>query len=956
MIVRHFLAAIFLLFANFSVLAQNNERVFWNYDISDGLPTNSLYHVLIDHSDRIWFGSDYGVTCFDGKTFKTFTVEDGLLDNTVIRCYEDSLNRIWFQHVSSLPTYYFNGEIHQLENVDQSIRLSVLSQIIEPKKGELIIGAFKDRNGGLLKVDQKLKCEFSPSIGTGITTLGMRNETIFFATDPKGAEVMSKYFPKIRKKNFDSYRQSAQVNFDLDLGAFSRSAMYYEAKDNDLAAEFKFKKVYHIIKNDKTKIFATSDGIFEFRIKKGQWVFKAHYLPNEIFVSAMQDSEGNIWATSLNHGLFKISQTNYSQIQLERNQRCVYSIEHNGEVYIEGENLDLSKIKGQILQKSPEKPKKSITTEIGYGFLFYKNFSIYNYDSNWYLYEIKSGKSEKIELADDHISFGQLFVSNRYKDRIYTYGLFGIAMIDLSQRPYSERILNTSLGRTKCITETQKALYVGTQKGLFVQDGKNEMDFHAFFPDVFGNSRISGFYLNQDQILIATGDKGIWIYDQKTSILKPWSQNILSNGVKGIYKGKKESFWVHTDVGVQQFSFRNNQWNETQRMDLKTTLKVNDVVNIHEIEDTLIVVTNTTIFYLPLEKNKLLKKINFALEGLKVNGTFRELTKTLSFKHDENNLNFLFSCVNHSAHPTMLYYRINGGEWVKNDNDNFNFSSLSAGEYTFDFKAESSFYKPSFLFGYKIKINPTWWQSTWVLLISFTLILILVVLLVRWRIIKTQERKRRSLSIELFSLQSQMNPHFTFNSLNSVQSYLSNNDKRSAQIYLADFAVLMRNIMDQAKLNLITLEEEVQFLTQYLNLEKRRLDNKFNYTFHIDEELIIDQTYIPTLMLQPFVENAIWHGVAALDYAGQISVSFKMKGDKLICEVKDNGLGLNQEKKSKPYHKSTGINNIRERIRLFEELFNKKMEIDIIDNSQNNLTGVCVQLVIPKLTLQNKLT
>jgi sensor histidine kinase YesM len=200
-----------------------------------------------------------------------------------------------------------------------------------------------------------------------------------------------------------------------------------------------------------------------------------------------------------------------------------------------------------------------------------------------------------------------------------------------------------------------------------------------------------------------------------------------------------------------------------------------------------------------------------------------------------------------------------------------------------------------------------------------------------------------------------MNPHFTFNSLNSIQSYLSTNDKRSAQIYLADFAILMRKIMDQAKLNLITLNEEIEFLSNYIDLEKRRLDNSFRYELEVAEDIDKSNTFIPTLMLQPFVENAVWHGVATLDQGGVICIKFYKNGENLICEILDNGPGLTSEKVNKPYHKSTGINNIKERMRLFEELFNKKIELEIIDVLDNNSAGVLVRLKVPKLTLENKL-
>lgn len=935
------------------------DRVYWNYDISDGLPTNSLYHILIDHTDRIWFGSDYGVTCFDGKTFKTFTVEDGLLDNTVIRCYEDSLHRIWFQHVSSLPTFYENGKIHQLKNQDQGINIPAASFINEPQKGKIIIGGTKDGIGGLAVIEKDLTCKFiTSSSKMAIHTLDFNDSAVFFLADRDGALLVDQVFNQKIKNNYHINRFYLEIPFDLDFGAFLRSVKSYDPTDAELAEKYNFKKVYHIKIIGKSKFFATSAGIIEFRRVQNSWRFHKHYLKDVIFVSVDADSQGNFWGTSLNNGLYKIPNVHYKQIELHSNQRNIYSIEHENQIYLEGENLNFSVLTNLQIQTSAynKLSTNNFKNDPTYDFLFYKQFRVYQKKGDWLVFDAKKRKEKIILQTGNQNGFRNIYQSRITPTSFILYGPSSIGIFHLKKQPFEIKILTNSMGRIKCVIEFGKHLFVGTQKGLFVQDVKDPTKFNPVFGKILGNSRISSLHTSHNTLFIATGDKGVFVYDPYKNVLTPWRKGVLSKGVKGIYPGKNNSFWVHTDLGLQQFTFRNGKWAETQRMDLKTILKVNDVVNIHEIKNTLYVITTNSIFSIPLSKTKTLRKINFHLEGVKINEALRKPTKNLALKHFENNLTFLFSCVNHSAHPATLSYRINGGPWLANNGEVFNFSSLSAGEYVFDFKASSPFYATNFILGQKIKIDRKWWQTNTAIFVAFLLSTSLIVTIVRWRIIKSQEKKRRSLSNELFSLQSQMNPHFTFNSLNSVQSYLSTNDKRSAQIYLADFAILMRKIMDQAKLNLISLNEEIDFLRNYLNLEMRRLEGAFDYEITYDEDMNTENTFVPSLMLQPFIENAVWHGVAALSYKGKIEISFQKINDQLICKIIDNGMGIDENKKQKPFHKSAGINNVRERMRLFEELFNKKIELEIIDLKQNNSHGICVQIIIPKLTLENKLT
>jgi two-component system LytT family sensor kinase len=210
--------------------------------------------------------------------------------------------------------------------------------------------------------------------------------------------------------------------------------------------------------------------------------------------------------------------------------------------------------------------------------------------------------------------------------------------------------------------------------------------------------------------------------------------------------------------------------------------------------------------------------------------------------------------------------------------------------------------------------------------------------------------------LEVKSLRSQMNPHFLFNSLNSIRNYIIKNEPQIASNYLADFATLMRKILDTSQQNKISLDEEKSMLTLYLNLELMRFSNGFTYSFHVDPELEDDNICIPSMVIQPFVENAIWHGLLNKENGDcHLKISFLENDenlDEVICIIEDNGIGRDKSSELQSAlkkHKSKGIQITRERLRRLSgnHEFDPIQIIDMKDAYGNALgTKVCLHLPI----------
>jgi LytS/YehU family sensor histidine kinase len=207
------------------------------------------------------------------------------------------------------------------------------------------------------------------------------------------------------------------------------------------------------------------------------------------------------------------------------------------------------------------------------------------------------------------------------------------------------------------------------------------------------------------------------------------------------------------------------------------------------------------------------------------------------------------------------------------------------------------------------------------------------------RIKKEQARQtainKQIAEIKMIALRGQMNPHFIFNSLNSIQHFISSREKEEALNYLSKFSKLIRKILENSRENTVSINNEIQLLELYIQLEQLRFNNKFDYHITIDERIDMENTLIPPMIIQPYVENAILHGLINKNDKGDLYLSLERNNGSLICQIEDNGIGraraqlLEQGKVSR--HKSLGIKVTEERIAGLSDLLNYNMEVVIDD-------------------------
>ncbi len=338
--------------------------------------------------------------------------------------------------------------------------------------------------------------------------------------------------------------------------------------------------------------------------------------------------------------------------------------------------------------------------------------------------------------------------------------------------------------------------------------------------------------------------------------------------------------------------------------------------------------------------------------------------RNIKRKYRENTLSFQFVAIDYSDPlSTQLEYKMEGldDNWVrlgKGEPGFVRYPKIPPGSYRFLVRAANSdgvWAKEPFQLA--IRINPPFWQTTWFLLLFGAVSGVAAYAAVSWRIRQIREKDRLKTRVaenQLAALRAQMNPHFIFNSLNSINGYVLGRDPEQASHYLVKFASLMRLILDISHLPAIPLEKELEILDLYLQVEGMRLKIPLSYHFQVSETLDTYDTQIPTMILQPFVENAVWHGLASKeDGDGRILIEIAESGEYLKCTIQDNGVGREkatgiQAQKGRK-HKSRAIDITRERLDIMNQKTKGHYSVNIEDLADDSgaPAGTRVTLLLP---------
>lgn len=470
------------------------------------------------------------------------------------------------------------------------------------------------------------------------------------------------------------------------------------------------------------------------------------------------------------------------------------------------------------------------------------------------------------------------------------------------------------------------------------------------------------------QIYLSSG-KGLFVIYGKNIKKYDVESGLPSNHIFSISIDSNDHVWTSTDNGLSKFNTQDHTFTNYSTADgLQSMLFLGRSAAVCENGDLYFGGINGLNVYKPqiIASSKYdapIRLISFSCQGKEIfSQSISDSLILLNLGSNQNNISFEFSSLYFENPEQVNYaYMLEGydADWNNIGNRMYgSYTNLPAGNYVLKIKSrlQNGNWSPQ-IKKIQILISAPFWKTIWFLLPMLSIIILTLYIFYSYRIkrIKQEEKRKTEINkqlseVKLLALKAQMTPHFIFNSISAIQHFIIDEQNKNALLYLSKFSKLLRIVLNNANENKNTIQKEIEFLNLYLELQSIRFENKFKYEITLENNFEIEIFEIPILLLQPFVENAIEHGILNKDGNGFIQIRFYKTDTQIICELEDDGIGrekaikIKTEKKAS-YH-SLGIKISEERVNTIAQLQKSQTEIEIIDlyNKNGDASGTLVKI------------
>jgi ligand-binding sensor domain-containing protein/signal transduction histidine kinase len=969
---RKLLTVFFLLACLINTSGQ--EYSYARYDVKDGLAGSVVYHGVEDKDGFLWFATETGVSRFDGTHFKNFTKQDGLPDNEILKLFVDSKGRVWMMPFRNTICYYWKGKIYNQENDSLLKKMAIVDRIIdimEDRQGNLIFAS--PASFFLLNTFQEIKTTSAinglPYVfgATGLTNAGhimaylvLYTEGIFFMVFDKQGKVLSKESLPGSTLNAMS-RQSSYLSDRVRIHkAFD--SLVFETNAGQTKRSLKIPPAFNnlSVSGDTLCSINTGNGSIFYDIRSGKIIRQA--LSGTIVNSTFQDSEGNWWFLTAGAGIYRIGSfefSNYTFSENNKNPRSVFSIyKSDSLLYVGSEKtllftIDLSQqaVRHRYLFTIPMNARVLSFVPAQHGRLFMGtdlgiaelNSSIVRTETTISIKSLKKD-GDSLLVAAEH---GLILFA---KDGSYT------------------SLYNKGGVRTTCAYVQNKLYYIGTLNGVYVMDSRRQVSWLGDKHTIL-QGRITDIEEGPDSTLwITTHGEGIVGYKNGKVTHSIRQQDGLTSDIcRNVFIAGND-VWVGTDRGLNRVRLREKEKQYQIITFTSTDGLLADIINAIYIENSQVYVgTPAGLTSFDANKISLNSSCKLRLTGIQAaNTSWAHDTTGFILPPADNAIRFDYVGISYRSAGDITYrYRLVGlnDNWQITRETFLSYPALPSGDYELQLIATNKFGMESEMIRIPFLVKKQLWEKTWfrilILLIAGSLIWIFVN--TRIRKIRRQNDEKiqindRMAELEQMALKAQMNPHFIFNSLNSVQQYVIDKDLRGANKFITEFSRLIRLTLDISSRAKISIYEEISYLSTYLELEKTKFEDKFSYSVVVEGDMDPSEWFIPPMILQPYVENSIRHGVRYRhDKLGHIRVSFSLNEQYLICQVEDNGVG---RKKAAQYkseiaieYQSKGMTLTAKRIEMLNKNQSAPVLIDIEDLENNH--GAAGTRVVVRFPVQD---
>lgn len=993
----------------YTFLAQQYN--FHNYSVKDGVAQSQVYSLLQDSRGYLWMGTrGGGVTRFDGTEFKTFTVKDGLINNYVFCIREDAKHNLWIGTNNGLSHY--NGILFKNFSISGDSAQVWVQEIEFDKNGRLWLAT----NQGVLLLDPTLpekknvinitkKLRLKPEVvnalhidakgnvwfGTGrglyrineknnqfdlVHYAGMNNSITTLKEDRDGNIWVGTYGDGLYVYNWNKFYR---IDLHLELYLQTVLDIYFDNRDNAWLATL-------------------NSGVCQYnlRAKTFSWLKESEGLSNNHVRSIIQDNSGNYWFGTSGGGVCNYFGKQFTQYDKSGGQLAgnyIYSIyrDSKGTLWVGTSDKGVSLFDSARSYNSTNgfadvKVRAICEGNTGNMYLGTDGQGVYKYDG--VTFSLVNGLERKYVRAIVKDRNGDLWIATA-----------GTGLFKLLEGSGDGKLLNFTTAdgllhdRLTCLLYDKTGrIWYGTENngtGLVENDKVQKL----FFSTKDGLPSNSIRCITEDKngyLWVGTAGSGIAslpLYQGDYKIKKyDHTNGLTSSNIYLLTSDNKNELFVGSETGLDHIAFdkdrritevkhyskgegftgietcQNSVWSDADGTIWFGTInglsKYNPANLVKNENPPIVTIGEVRLQYKPISKT----------EYRNLAGDWNTVKK-LELPYGEDHITFDFQGINFSNPDAVRYqWKLEGAdkEWSPPSKDRtITYQNLSPGTYTFEVKAcneDGVWNKTPASFSFSIS-SPVW-MRWWFIGLMVVLVGSVLSFVFKWRenrikAVALEEQKKLQLEKEIVELEQkalrlQMNPHFIFNALNSIQSQIGTDNEQAARYYLAKFSRLMRQILDNSRNTTITLEEEVNTLENYLLIEKFCNGDRFDYKISVDENIEKDYVKIPPMLMQPFVENAIKHGLKNMDgKRGMIEVSFAEKDHVLECSVTDNGIGRKKAgemiKASKEtYHTSTALAVTQERLDIFKEESDvRSLEIVDLFDELGEPSGTKVVVRIP---------
>jgi len=921
------LLLIHLLILN-SLLGQ--QYTYKNYSIDDGLPSNTIYKIDQDSKGYLWISTGSGASRFNGSTFYNINNKNGLSEN-IFGLKIDKYDRVWFDTYNSYLVYFENDSIYKTNEIKY-------------------LNAQNIKNNHSFKIDSSIitACQQDCTI----VKLNLDDFSLIEIQKPQREEYIEFLFRcRLDLKDYDSFVNKFVCDFKGKKEKKIGKGIYLFPSTSD-----------HVwLRNIGKK------GIFYCRIEEDCVIPEQHFFPEYLMNSAFEDRYGNTWFGSQNNGLFLLSYTRFKSLTtkqgLESNGLYAVAQDDKKQIWVGTDNGYVNIINPNDLKVSgihlPINAFQVMDLES------HKNqMWVQTAKSSIYLFE--DGK-HKADFISENAFNKDLFIDEA--SNVWGGGTFCFDRVFVDNK--KNKIIHSD-NQSDCLFKNKTfasyvgkdTAYIGTNIGLYKLIFSEKDTVSIYYGDknkdlLYGIRDIERY---NGKLWIATVSSGLVVFDcasEETILISSDTHPLGNDACRELFiDKKKEAIWVATNNGVTKIGNIKDLENLTFKV-----YNSNDGLINNEATDVMVDEKGTTwvttkkglTFFNESDFDGLSSSPQIFINAVQIWGQDTTVQEKYILEKSENDISISVEGLDFNS-IISYKYKLEGRDedWVIGKEHKIRYSKLPIGVYSFSvYAVNEDGIESETAAQLKFVIERPFWMTYWSALLIGLLFALAIYLIFSWRI-SVLKRQNEMAKLSLKGLGSQMNSHFLFNSLNSIQNFLLDNEVESAHRYLTKFSRLIRKTLHYSSKETISIEDEINVLETYLDLETMRMNDKIVYNFDIDEKIDRNRMKIQPMLLQPYIENSIRWGLKDINYQGKISIKFTLENERqLKCVIEDNGIGRKkaQEIKSKYFvdHESFSTKLNENRIKLLSASQKRNFGIKIIDlyDDQNHSSGTKVEILLP---------